>query len=134
MGLHLRQLAIKVCANTVKPLDLFTPVPAKDYHTAFTRPNLRWEIIGFVLAMLGISLKYDVNKQSKRPMGLLSAQNSNLIHRIAEGVEYCPSLCYDNNCISHQALWLLYGDACLKNLVYGNTSKYQLVRINVKFC
>ncbi|KAB8222816.1 hypothetical protein BDV33DRAFT_201236 [Aspergillus novoparasiticus] len=121
-GSRLRQLALDLFANTSKPLNLFTPVPAKDYHTLFTGPNLRWEIVGFVLAILGVSLKYDINKQ-KEPPRLLPAQKPDFIHRIAEEVEYCTSVCYRYACVSHQALWLLYGDACLKNLVYGDMSE-----------
>ncbi|KAE8373394.1 hypothetical protein BDV26DRAFT_285167 [Aspergillus bertholletiae] len=120
-GSRLRQLAVDLFVNTSKPLNLFTPVPAKDYHTLFTGPNLRWEIIGFVLAILGISLKYDVNKQNASPRSL-PPDKSDFIHRIAEAVEYCTSVCYSYTCVSHQALWLLYGDACLKNLVYGDMS------------
>lgn len=122
-GNRLRQLAVDLFINTSKPLDLFTPVPAKDYHTLFTGPNLRWEIIGFVLAMLGVSLKYDVNKRNEPPPGSLPAQKPDFIHRIAEAVEYCTSVCCSYNCVSHQALWLLYGDVCLKNLVYGDMSR-----------
>ncbi|KAB8257803.1 hypothetical protein BDV32DRAFT_140081 [Aspergillus pseudonomiae] len=120
-GKRLRQLAVDVSVNTSKPLNLFTPVPAKDYHTLFTGPNLRWEIIGFVLAMLGVSLKYDVNKQNE-PSKPLPTQKLDFIHHIAEAVEYCTSICYSYSCVSHQALWLLYGDACLKNLVHGDLS------------
>ncbi|KAB8205894.1 hypothetical protein BDV34DRAFT_225022 [Aspergillus parasiticus] len=120
-GSRLRQLALDLFANTSKPLNLFTPVPAKDYHTLFTGPNLRWKIVGFVLAILRVSLKYDINKQ-KEPPRLLPAQKPDFIHRIAEAVEYCTSVCYRYACVSHQALWLLYGDACLKNLVYGDMS------------
>lgn len=121
-GSRLRQLALDLFVNTSKPLNLFTPVPAKDYHTLFTGSNLRWEIVGFVLAILGVSLKYDINKQNEPPRSL-PAQKPGFIHQIAEAVEYCTSVCYRYTCVNHQALWLLYGDACLKNLVYGDMSK-----------
>ncbi|UDD55949.1 hypothetical protein AFCA_003532 [Aspergillus flavus] len=120
-GSRLRQLALDLFVNTSKPLNLFTPVPAKDYHTLFTGSNLRWEIVGFVLAILGVSLKYDINKQNEPPRSL-PAQKPGFIHQIAEAVEYCTSVCYRYTCVNHQALWLLYGDACLKNLVYGDMS------------
>ncbi|KAK8054815.1 hypothetical protein PG993_000042 [Apiospora rasikravindrae] len=118
-NIHLRNLALQLFANTSKPLDLFPSVPARDYHTLFTGPNLRWEIIGFVLALLGVSLKYDVNKRDQ-PSGASPSQPPHFVSRIAGAVEYCVSICHRYNCVSHQALWLLYGDACLKNLVCGD--------------
>lgn len=122
-GNRLRQLVVTLFANTAKPLDAFTTVPAKAYHTLFTGPNIRWEIIGFVLAILGVSLKYDVNKRTKPSATSQSDQKLDFIHRLAEGVDYCTAVCNNCNCVSPQALWLLYGNACLKNLVYGDMSK-----------
>lgn len=122
-GNRLRQLVVTLFANTAKPLDAFTTVPAKAYHTLFTGPNIRWEIIGFVLAILGVSLKYDVNKRTKPSATSQSDQRPDFIHRLAEGVDYCTAVCNNCNCVSPQALWLLYGNACLKNLVYGDMSK-----------
>ncbi|RDH29689.1 hypothetical protein BDQ94DRAFT_182223 [Aspergillus welwitschiae] len=119
-GNRLKQLVVTLFANTAKPLDAFTSVPAKAYHTLFTGPNIRWEIIGFVLAILGVSLKYDVNKRTKPSTTSHSDQKPDFIHRLAEGVDYCTSVCNNCNCVSPQALWLLYGNACLKNLVYGD--------------
>ncbi|GKZ17202.1 hypothetical protein AbraIFM66951_009066 [Aspergillus brasiliensis] len=126
-GTRLRQLVVTLFANTAMPLDAFATVPAKDYHTLFTGPNIRWEIIGFVLAILGVSLKYDVNKRSKPSSTSPSGQKPDFIHRLAEGVDYCAAICNSYSCVSPQALWLLYGNACLKNLVYGDMS-FQLWR------
>ncbi|PYH35839.1 fungal specific transcription factor domain-containing protein [Aspergillus neoniger CBS 115656] len=126
-GNRLRQLVVTLFANTAKPLDAFTTLPAEDYHTLFTGPNIRWEIIGFVLAILGVSLKYDVNKRSKPSETSRSDQKPDFIHRLAEGVDYCTAVCNNYSCVSPQALWLLYGNACLKNLVYGDMS-FQLWR------
>ncbi|KAH8194636.1 hypothetical protein TruAng_011194 [Truncatella angustata] len=119
-GSQLRQLVMLLFANTSTPLDLFTHVSAKVYHTLFTGPNIRWEIIGFVLATLGISLKYDVNKRNEPLSDTSPTEEPTFIHRIAEAVDYCTSVCYSYNSVSHQALWLLYGGACLKNVVYGD--------------
>ncbi|KAF3021012.1 hypothetical protein E8E14_010988 [Neopestalotiopsis sp. 37M] len=121
----LRQLVVTLCANTAKPLELFTHIAAKDYHSLFTGPNLRWETVGCVLALLGVSFKYDINRWSE-PLGTL-AQQPTFIHRIAEAVDYCTSVCFSHNAVNHQALWLLYGQACLKNVVYGDMS-FQLWR------
>ncbi|GKZ30493.1 hypothetical protein AbraIFM66950_009332 [Aspergillus brasiliensis] len=126
-GNRLRQLVVTLFANTAMPLDAFTTVPAKDYHTLFTGPNIRWEIIGFVLSILGVSLKYDVNKRSKPSSTSQSGQKPDFIHRLAEGVDHCTAICNSYSCVNPQALWLLYGNTCLKNLVYGDMS-FQLWR------
>ncbi|ETS88158.1 hypothetical protein PFICI_01986 [Pestalotiopsis fici W106-1] len=123
----LRQLVMTLCTNTAKPLDILTHIAAKDYHTLFTGSNLRWEIIGFILALLGVSFKYDINRRSEPLRALSPTEQPTFIHRITEAVEYCSSVCFSYNAVNHQALWLLYGEACLKNVVFGDTS-FQLWR------
>lgn len=120
---QLRKHVLDIFENTCKPLKQFPSTRAKDYHTVFTGPNLRWEIIGFVLAMLGLALKYGVNTENEAHSGGFLAQGLKLTtHRILEAVEYCTTVCRDCNSVNHQALWLLYGDACLKSHVFDDMS------------
>ena len=121
---QLRKHVLDIFENTHKPLKLFPSIKAKEYHTLFTGPNLRWEIVGFVLCMLGVSLRYDVRTGSEaHTVGLPMQRSKPIMYRILEAVAYCTTVCQACNSVSHQALWLLYGDTCLKKLVFGDMSE-----------
>ncbi|KAJ6782120.1 hypothetical protein PWT90_06661 [Aphanocladium album] len=119
---HLRQIVLKLFENTSQPLEFFTSIPAEEYHTLFTGPNIRWEVVGFVLCVLGVALKYDINKRHMSSTRFRNTNNSHLVHQIADAVEFCISVCHRYNCVNHQALWLLHGGACLQSLIHGDMS------------
>ena len=118
---QLRRYVLNIYENTYKPLALFPAIRAKDYHTLFTGPNLRWEIVGYVLAMLGLALKLDV-RRGPEISSTFSAEQlwKARAHRILEAVGYCSTVCHSWNSVSHQSLWLLYAEALLKNVVFGD--------------
>lgn len=118
---QLRRHVLDICDNTNRPLMLFPPVPASEYHTLFTGPNLRWEVVGFVLAMLGLALKYNARRGTEIHLAPSREQIwKPIAKRILEAVEYCATVCESCNSTSHQALWLLYCQAHLKNEVLGD--------------
>ncbi|KAJ3492500.1 hypothetical protein NLG97_g5346 [Lecanicillium saksenae] len=119
---HLRKVVLKLFENTSRPLELFTSVPASAYHTSFTGSNIRWEVVGFVLCVLGVSLKYDINKRHITSTNFGNMNDSHLMQQAAEAVEFCTSVCHRYNCVNHQALWLVHGGACLQSLVHGDMS------------
>jgi hypothetical protein len=122
---QLRRLVLSICENTYKPLALFPSIRAKDYHTLFTGPNLRWEIVGYILALLGRALQFDLKRGAEihSTSSRKEAWRSKA-HRLLEAVGYCSTICDSGNSVSHQSLWLLYGEAHLKNVVFGDMGQY----------
>jgi hypothetical protein len=122
---ELRRLVLSICENTYKPLALFPSVRAKDYHTLFTGPNLRWEIVGYVLALLGRALQLDLKRGAEIHSTALFLAWRSKAHRLLDAVGYCITVCDSGNSVSHQSLWLLYGDAHLKIVMFGDMGGYQ---------
>jgi hypothetical protein len=123
---QLRRLVLSICENTYKPLTLFPSIKAKDYHTLFTGPNLRWEVVGYILGLLGRSLQLDFKRGGEiYSVSLRKEAWRSKARHMLEAVEYCNTICDSENSVSHQSLWLLYGEVHLKIVVFGDMSGYQ---------
>lgn len=51
-----RNLYRKICQNTAKPLQISATATAEEFYQSFTGENLRWEFVGVIFALAGLSV------------------------------------------------------------------------------
>jgi hypothetical protein len=120
----LRDLVVKVFQDTFKPMKLFTTVPAKEYYKTFTGENLRWEFIGLLLTLAGISLKYEPGENLILIGDGVSVTRKDFKAQLLEASSMCITFCEPCKAVNYTALWLLLENAKLSTLVYGDMSEY----------
>lgn len=116
------QLTSKILENTGRPLEIPSSTQASEFHTLFTGPNLRLEIVGLLLAVAARSLFFglapDVWNGSNR-----RASRPHFTDEMLRSSTGCLRLCTQLNAVNDLLIWLLYDNLLLTSMMCGDTSK-----------
>lgn len=121
---HERNLsaAKRILESTSIRLDILPATTARNFHTLFTGPLLRLEIIGVILSLAGLASLY------------LPAHDATLIMQngfnrrefaleMADLSDTCIGLCERSNAVNDLWSWLLYENLVLSTLQHGDSSR-----------
>ncbi|KAJ5933483.1 hypothetical protein N7454_005812 [Penicillium verhagenii] len=101
-------LLVKLLAeNTSLPFRVPTSITASNFHTLYTGDNIRWEFLGTIFAMAGLTAQLTSSQQPSILPNDPSTENSNLIAYALEASNSCISICQNYNSANDLMLWLL---------------------------
>ncbi|KAF2810118.1 uncharacterized protein BDZ99DRAFT_442630 [Mytilinidion resinicola] len=114
-------ICTEITENTARSLKIPPTCTPSTFHTLFTGPNLRWEIIGLVLSLAGFHAQFippddplfdlvDGRKLDKEEF----------IADMIQGSNSCIHVCQEYDCVNDLMIWLLYMNALLQSNFYGD--------------
>jgi hypothetical protein len=125
---RLRDLSIQIFRNSSRPLRPRRTMTVEDYTSSFTGENIRWETIGVMFALSGLSLlaTHESDPAIAELQGRPEAQER-LLNQISEATSTCIGFC-DHAASSNEILaFAQYCDVMLRTQQYGDSS-YQAWR------
>ncbi|KAL1979167.1 hypothetical protein VTN96DRAFT_6605 [Rasamsonia emersonii] len=125
---RLRDLSIQIFRNSSRPLKPHRNMTIDDYTSSFTGENIRWETIGLMFALSGMSLlaTHETDPAIAELQGSPEAKER-LLNQISEATSTCIAFC-DHAASPNEILaFAQHTDVMLRTQQYGDSS-YQAWR------
>ncbi|KAH8801776.1 hypothetical protein F5884DRAFT_807811 [Xylogone sp. PMI_703] len=126
---HLQKLAADIFVNTLRQLDCSHPINAKEIHTLFTGPRLRWEIIGIVFTIVALALKSFLETESLFGNEGEPIDPLKFVAQMAKASHLCLSFCDENEHSSDLLAWYQYESLLLQTALHGDSSNLAWKRL-----
>ncbi|KAF2652265.1 hypothetical protein K491DRAFT_719106 [Lophiostoma macrostomum CBS 122681] len=111
----------EVTRNSMQPLKVPSTMPASEFHTLFTGPNLRWEMMGLVLIVAGSNAQFT---SPDDPIFTLEDGSKIDKDRFIEDMIHtsndCIDLCQVHGAVSDIMVWLIYLNMLVTSNFYGD--------------
>ncbi|OOO10181.1 hypothetical protein OAory_01059890 [Aspergillus oryzae] len=121
-------LVYQISHNTSRPLTIHRSMTVHDYCALFTGKSLRWESLGIVLSISGISLMSTSDNDPDLVQAAPSSEaRERLRAQIVEASSICLNFCDQASSINELLGFAQYNDIMLKTQHFGDTS-YQAWR------
>ncbi|RDW86499.1 putative C6 transcription factor [Aspergillus mulundensis] len=120
---HLRDLVQRIFQASAHPLTSHASMTVDEYFASFTDANLRWEVVGLVLATAGIAMMStadsdpDVQKAAPEPQGAEMLRT-----QLVEASRTCLLFCATAASVNELLGFYQYNDMLLRTQYYGDTS------------
>ena len=126
-----KALARMLLQNTARPLEVPASLPASDYHSLFTGPNLRLEIIGLIISLAGLASFF---LSARDPIFMKDdgdvTDRREFTDQMTDASNTCSKLCEEVGSVNDLLLWLIHQDAVLLSMQRGDSSKFTVPRIS----
>jgi hypothetical protein len=124
-GLAVRSSWQPICAqiteNTARSFKVPPTCTPSAFHSLFTGPNLRWEIIGLIFVIAGLQAQCTPPEDSVFDLGNGRRINKDdFIFQMIEGSNSCIHVCQEYDCVNDLMIWLLYQNMLLQSNYYGD--------------
>ncbi|KAL5334335.1 hypothetical protein BJX70DRAFT_378628 [Aspergillus crustosus] len=119
----LRDLVLRISRNSAHPLTSHAAMTVKEYCASFTDGNLRWEVIGLVLATAGTASMSTSDSEPEFVRAAPDAHARDMLRaQIVEGSNICLGFCDSSASVNELLGFFQYNDMLLKTQYYGDTS------------
>ncbi|GMG42321.1 unnamed protein product [Aspergillus oryzae var. brunneus] len=116
-------LVYQISHNTSRPLTIHRSMTVDDYCASFTGKSLRWESLGIVLSISGISLMSTSDNDPDLVQAAPSSEaRERLRAQIVEASSICLNFCDQASSINELLGFAQYNDIMLKTQHFGDTS------------
>jgi len=126
-----KALATMLLQNTARPLEVPASLPGSDYHSLFTGPNLRLEIIGLIISVAGLASFF---LSPRNPIFVKDdgdvIDRREFMDQMTHASNTCSALCEDVGSVNDLLLWLIHQDAVLLSMQRGDSSKFAVPGIS----
>ncbi|KAL4884575.1 hypothetical protein BJY04DRAFT_168101 [Aspergillus karnatakaensis] len=120
---QLRELVLRVFRSSAHPLTSHAAMTVEEYCASFTGPNLRWEVIGLVLATAGIALSSTADTDAELVKAAPDAAAREMLRaQVVEGSNIVLGFCDTSASVNELLGFYQYNDMLLKTQHYGDTS------------
>lgn len=118
------QAYAEITKNSARPLKVPPTMLASEFHTLFTGPNLRWEILGLVMILAASSSQFtDPND----PVFVLDdgtrVNKDRFIEDMIHASNDCIGLCQVHGAVNDIMVWLLHSNMLVMSNFYGDNCK-----------
>lgn len=118
-------LVYQISHNTSRPLTIHRSMTVHDYCALFTGKSLRWESLGIVLSISGISLMSTSDNDPDLVQAAPSSEaRERLRAQIVEASSICLNFCDQASSINELLGFAQYNDIMLKTQHFGDTSMF----------
>lgn len=120
---RLRDLSVQIFRNSSRPLKPHRNMTIDDYTSSFTGENIRWETIGLMFALSGLSLlaTHETDPAIAELRGSSEAKER-LLNQVSEATSTCIAFC-DHAASSNEILaFAQHTDVMLRTQQYGDSS------------
>ena len=105
----------------MQPLKVPSTMLASEFHTLFTGPNLRWEIIGLVLIIAGSFAQFTSPDDPVFTLGDgRKIDKDKFIEDMIHTSNDCINLCQVHGAASDITVWLIYLNMLVTSNFYGD--------------
>ena len=121
---QLRNLSELVWRNTRKPMKIHGNMTAREWAKAASGRNLRWEVVGVILSLVGLIAvnlsNWDSIFDSIREKYI---DRATFAERMRKASEFCLCFCYESEVLNDIYVCFMYEDLILVECVKGDTRK-----------
>jgi hypothetical protein len=110
--------------NTARPLKVPADMLPSNFHTLYTGKCLRWETIGLVLIMAGLSAQFVSPDDPMFTQGGRNINRDDFVEDMIYASDECISLCQVHGAVNDIMIWLLYHSTLAIGNFYGDNRKY----------
>ncbi|KAF2715841.1 hypothetical protein K431DRAFT_324170 [Polychaeton citri CBS 116435] len=119
---QLRWLSELVWRNTRRPFGMHGKMTAEEWAKSATGRNLRWEVVGNVLSMVGLIAanlsNWDAIFDSIRDSFI---DRGTFVERMRKASEFCATFCYESEALNDLYLCFMYEELVLIECLKGDT-------------
>ncbi|KAL4864656.1 hypothetical protein BDV12DRAFT_188750 [Aspergillus spectabilis] len=120
---QLRDLVLQISRASAHPLTSHATMTVEEYCASFTDKNLRWEVIGLVLATAGIASMSTSDTEPELVRVAPDSQARDMLRaQIVEASGIVLSFCDTSASVNELLGFYQYNDMLLKTQYYGDTS------------
>ncbi|KAL1877723.1 hypothetical protein Plec18167_004689 [Paecilomyces lecythidis] len=117
---RLHDLAIRVHHNSSKPLVTHRSMTFEEYSILFTGENSRWEAVGNIFAIAGMSLMATPDNDPILTQGNVGYSKDEVLAQTAEASNICLSFCDKAASANELLAFLQYNDVMRRTQQYGD--------------
>jgi len=111
----------EITRNSARPLKVPSNMLASEFHTLFTGPNLRWEILGLVMILAASNSQFtDPNDPVFTLEDGTRINKDQFIENMIHASNDCISLCQVHGAVNDIMVWLLYSNMLVVSNFYGD--------------
>lgn len=111
----------EITRNTTRPLKVPPDMRPSEFHTLFTGPNLRWEILGLVMILAASNSQFT---EPNDPVFVLDdgtrVDKDCFIEDMIHASNDCINLCQVHGAVNDVMVWLLYNNMLVVSNFYGD--------------
>lgn len=121
-GNGLEAACAEVTSNTSRQIQVPSSMTASKFHTLFTGPKLRWEILGLLFALSGLNAQYTSPDDP-----IFTTDDGRKIDReefigeVISGSNSCIHLCQEHGAVNDLMVWGLYANLLVQSNFYGDS-------------
>jgi hypothetical protein len=120
---QLRDLVLQISRASAHPLTSHASMTVEEYCASFTDKNLRWEVIGLVLATAGIAFMSTADTEPELVRVAPDSQSRDMLRaQVVEASGIVLSFCETSASVNELLGFYQYNDMLLKTQYYGDTS------------
>ncbi|KAL3429951.1 hypothetical protein BDV09DRAFT_31436 [Aspergillus tetrazonus] len=120
---QLRDLVQRIFQSSAHPLTSHASMTVEEYFASFTDENLRWEVVGLVLATAGIAMMSTSDDDPDVLRVAPDAQGAEMLRsRLVEASRTCLLFCATAASVNELLGFYQYNDMLLRTQYYGDTS------------
>jgi hypothetical protein len=123
---QLRSLSELVWRNTRKPMKIHGNMTAREWAKAASGRNLRWEVVGVILSLVGLIAvnlsNWDSIFDSIREKYI---DRATFAERMRKASEFCLCFCFESEVLNDIYVCFMYEDLILVECVKGDTRKFR---------
>jgi hypothetical protein len=123
---QLRSLSELVWRNTRKPMKIHGNMTAREWAKAASGRNLRWEVVGVILSLVGLIAvnlsNWDSIFDSIREKYV---DRATFAERMRKASEFCLCFCFESEVLNDIYVCFMYEDLILVECVKGDTRKFR---------
>ncbi|CAI6341435.1 unnamed protein product [Periconia digitata] len=110
-----------ITRNTTCPFKVPSDMVASEFHTLFTGPNLRWEILGLIMILAASEAQFTSPDDSFFDLEDGSRIDKDaFIEDMIHASNDCINLCQVHGSVNDIIVWLLYTNMIVKSNFYGD--------------
>ncbi|KAL4812572.1 hypothetical protein BDW67DRAFT_178613 [Aspergillus spinulosporus] len=120
---QLRDLVQRIFQSSAHPLTSHASMTVEEYFASFTDENLRWEVVGLVLATAGTAMMSTSDDDPDVLRVAPDAQGAEMLRsRLVEASRTCLLFCATAASVNELLGFYQYNDMLLRTQYYGDTS------------
>ncbi|KAL4979389.1 hypothetical protein BDW66DRAFT_148502 [Aspergillus desertorum] len=120
---QLQDLVQRIFRSSAHPLTSHASMTVEEYFASFTGDNLRWEVVGLVLATAGIAMMSTSDSDPDVQRVAPDAQGAEMLRaQLVEASRTCLLFCATAASVNELLGFYQYNDMLLRTQYYGDTS------------
>jgi hypothetical protein len=122
------ELSGTIFSNTLRPLRIDSSLSPRDYTSLFIGHNLRWEILGIIFTLTGVSA---LNLPARSPLLAETKARFNskadFAYQMINASNRCLGFCDQFGNVNNLLVWLMYKNLLLLTMVHGDSSMQEFM-------